>query len=214
MQYWAHRAAGTAAAGERKRNEKTRNTWDVGRGLVARRGARAFTGFLARLDAAWGPRGLRLSGRSVAGAGYSCIIHNNLVLVGEAVASQNFFVTDGNRRAIRLYYMHEHSQRSPKASSGCSRWPYRPSAQLGQAHRMNGGPGRRCCGVASATPRCRIDSASQFDPADAWSDDHRQQSPTRAHRRRAGALRRIELEPDARGCRQSACEPPRAGARC
>ena len=25
-------------------------------------------------------------------------------LVGEAVASQNFFVTDGNRRAIRLYY--------------------------------------------------------------------------------------------------------------
>ena len=109
---------------------------------------------------------------------------------------------------------HEHSQRSPKASSGCSRWPYRPSAQLGQAHRMNGGPGRRCCGVASVTPRCRVDSASQFDPADAWSDDHRQQSPTRAHRRRAGALRRIELEPDARGCRQSACEPPRAGARC
>ena len=103
---------------------------------------------------------------------------------------------------------HEHSQRSPKASSGCSRWPYRPSAQLGQAHRMNGGPVRRCCGVASVTPRCRIDSASQFDPADAWSDDHRQQSPTRAHRRRAGALRRIELELDARGCRQSACEPP------
>ena len=106
---------------------------------------------------------------------------------------------------------HEHSQRSPKASSGCSRWPYRPSAQLGQAHRMNGGPGRRCCGVASVTPRCRVDSASQFDPADAWSDDHRQQSPTRAHRRRAGALRRIELEPDARGCRQSACEPAHEG---
>ena len=106
---------------------------------------------------------------------------------------------------------HEHSQRSPKASSGCSRWPYRPSAQLGQAHRMNGGPGRRCCGVASVTPRCRVDSASQFDPADAWSDDHRQQSPTRAHRRRAGALRRIELEPDGRGCRQSACEPAHEG---
>ena len=106
---------------------------------------------------------------------------------------------------------HEHSQRSPKASSGCSRWPYRPSAQLGQAHRTKGGPGRRCCGVASVTPRCRVDSASQFDPADAWSDDHRQQSPTRAHRRRAGALRRIELEPDARGCRQSACEPAHEG---
>ena len=83
---------------------------------------------------------------------------------------------------------HEHSQRSPKASSGCSRWPYRPPAQLGQAHRMNGGPGRWCCGVASATPRCRFDFESHFLPTDAGSGDHRQQSPTRAHRRRAGVL--------------------------
>ena len=78
---------------------------------------------------------------------------------------------------------HEHSKRSPKASSGCSRWPYRPSAQLGQAHQMNGGPGRRCCGVASATPRCRFDFEPQLVPANAWSGDHRQRSLTQAHRR-------------------------------
>ena len=47
--------------------------------------------------------------------------------------------------------------------------PYRPSAQLGQAHRMNGEPGRWCCGVASATPRCRFEFESQLVPANAWS---------------------------------------------
>ena len=78
---------------------------------------------------------------------------------------------------------HDHSQGSPTASSGCSRcvrWLSRPPAQLGQAHRMNGGPGRWCCGVASATPRCRSDFESHFLPTDAGSGDHRQQSPTRA----------------------------------
>eukprot|EP00966_Prymnesium_polylepis_P232409 5375420-Prymnesium_polylepis.1 len=73
---------------------------------------------------------------------------------------------------------HEHSKRSLEASSRCSRWPYRPSAQLGQAHRMNGEPGRWCCGVASATPRCRFDFESRLVPANAWSGDHRQRSLT------------------------------------